>query len=312
MGSIAGGLLRRRKQRPGPSVHGSNSDRGYPARVTTVVRSRSFLPVAVALAAAVLLGVVVFVVVGGTALTDPAEIVTRGAQATVDAESFHVAVTLDGAVTDPETGASVPLDGVTFEGDVDATGKSAHVSFAVPFLLGLNGEAIVLGEDVYVKSSLSGEKWVHTPATTEDGPGPEPTGPPTAEEIADRVAEFLATEGVSAVKLADEECGDDTCYHVRITISAEAFAAHREDIPDMGEYGSLLPEGAFAGPMVVDLLFDRTGLWLRQLSTSFADEGTEEVSVTVTLSEYNASFEISPPPSDQITDEEEFPLFPSS
>jgi hypothetical protein len=279
--------------------------------VTTALRSRSLLLVAVALSAAALLAVVVFVVVGGTALTDPAEILTRGAQATGEAESFHVSVTFDGAVTDPDTGTSVPLNGVTFAGDVDAAGKSAHFTFAVPFLLGLSGEAIVLGEDVYVQSSLSGEKWIHMPASSDLGPSPLPTATLGPEEMANKIAEFLATEGVSAEKLADDECGDDTCYHVRITISAEAFAVHREDMPDMGEYGSLLPEGAFDGPMVVDLLFDRGGLWLRQMSTSFAGEGSEEVSVTVTLSDYNASFEISPPPSDEISDEGEFPLFPN-
>jgi len=278
--------------------------------VTTALRSRSLPLVTVAPIAVVLLAVVVFVVVGGTALTDPAEILTRGAQATSEADSFHVSVTFDGAVTDPDTGASVPLNGVTFDGDVDTTGKSAHITFAVPFLLGLSGEAIVLGEDVYLKSSLSGEKWILTPATTVEGPSPEPTGPPSAQEIADKIAEFLATEGVAAEKLADEECGDDTCYHLRITISDEAFAAHRASMPDMGAYASLLPEGAFAGPMVVDLLFDRSGLWLREMATSFANERTNEASVTVTLSDYNASFEISPPPSDQITDEGEFPLFP--
>jgi hypothetical protein len=276
------------------------------------MRSRA-LPIAViGLVVVFLTAMVWYAVAGGAALTDPAEILTQGAQVTAEADSFHVSVTLDGTMTDPDTGASVPLNGVTFEGDVDATGKSAHITFAVPFLLGLSGEAIVLGEDVYLKSSLSGEKWIHTPATTVDEPSPAPTGPPNAQEIADRIAEFLATEGVSAEKLADEECGDDTCYHVRITISAEAFAAYRADMPDMGEYGSLLSEGAFAGPMVVDLLFDRSRLWLRQMSTSFANEGTNEVSVTVTLSDYNASFEISPPPSDQITDEGEFPLFPNS
>jgi len=279
--------------------------------VTTPLRSRSLLLVAVAVSAIVLLAVVVFVVFGGTALTDPAEILTRGAEATSEAQSFHASVTFDGTMTDPESGANVPLNGVTLDGDLDAAEKSAHIMFAVPFLLGLSGEAIVLGDEVYLKSSLSGEKWIHTPATTVEGPSPEPTRPPSAEEIADKIAEFLATDGVSAEKLADDECGDDTCYHVRITISAEAFAAHREDMPDIGEYGSLLPEGAFAGPMVVDLLFDRGGLWLRQMSTSFAGEGTDAVSVTVTLSDYNASFEIGPPPSDQITDEEEFPLFPN-
>lgn len=272
------------------------------------MRSRA-LPIAViALVVVFLTAVVWYAVAGGSSLTDPAEILTRGAEATSEADSFHVAVTVTGSIEDPDTGSSMPLDGVSVEGDVDLANEAAQVTFAVPFLLGLSGEAIVLGEDMYLLSSLSGGKWIHTPAASESSPSPSPSSP---EEIADKVNEFLATEGVTAAKLADEECGEDTCYHVRVSISEEALAAHPDAMPDVGDYGSFLPTDAFSGPVVVDLLFDRDGLWLRQVSTSASDPDSGDPSLTVTLSQYNETFEISAPPADEVTDEGEFPLFPT-
>lgn len=272
------------------------------------MRSRA-LPIAIGILGVLVVGALAaFAIAGGQSLTDPAEILTRGAEATSGADSFHVALSVTGTITDPDTGANMPLDGVRVEGDVDIAGEAAHVTFAVPFLLGLSGEAIVLGEDVYLLSSLTGDKWVHTPATDESSPSPEPTDP---AEIADKVAEFLATEGVSAEKLNDEECGEDTCYHIRLTISEEALAAHPDAMPDMGEYGSFLPEAALSGPVVMDLLFDRDGLWLRHVSTSAADPEAGDASLTLTLSDYNQSFDISAPPADQVTDEGDFPFFPS-
>ena len=274
----------------------------------TTLRPRA-LPIAIGIFGVLFVGALAaFAFAGGATLTDPAEILTRGAEATSEADSVHVALTVTGTITDPDTGANMPLDGVSVEGDIDIAGEAAHVTFAVPFLLGLSGEAIVLGEDAYVLSSLTGDMWVHTPATSESSPSPEPT---EAAEIADKVAEFLATEGVSAEKLADEECGEDTCYHVRLTISEEALAAHPDAMPDMGEYGSFLPDPAFSGPVVVDLLFARDGLWLRQVSTSAADPESGDASLTLTLSQYNQPFDIAAPPADQVTEEGEFPLFPS-
>jgi hypothetical protein len=276
--------------------------------VMTSVRSRA-LPIAIGVFGVLFVGALAaFAIAGGQSLTDPAEIVTQGAEATSEADSFHVALTVTGTITDPDTGTSMPLDGVRVEGDVDIAGEAAHVTFAVPFLLGLSGEAIVLGEDVYVLSSLTGDKWVHMPAEGQGSPSPEPTDP---AEIADKVAEFLATEGVSAEKLDDASCGEDTCYHVRLTVSEEALAAHPDAMPDMGEYGSLLPDAEFNGPVVVDLLFERDGLWLRHVSTSAADPESGDASLTLTLGDYNQPFDISAPPADQITEEGEFPLFPS-
>jgi hypothetical protein len=271
------------------------------------MRSRA-LPIAVfGLVVVFLTAVVWYAVAGRASLTDPAEILTRGAEATSEADSFHVALTVAGSIEDPDTGASTPLDGVAVEADVDLANEAAYVTFAVPFLLGLSGEAIVLGEDMYLMSSLSGDKWIHT-ASSEGHPTPEPSSP---AEIADKVNEFLATEGVSAETLADEECGEDTCYHIRVSISEEARAAHPDPMPDMGEYGSFLPDDAFSGPVVMDLLFERDGLWLRQVSTSAADPESGDASLTLILTQYNEKFEITAPPADQVADQGEFPLFPS-
>ena len=53
--------------------------------------------------------------------------------------------------------------------------------------------------------------------------------PPTDSEIADKVTEFLATEGVTAETLDEAPCGDDTCYHVQVTVSSEALLQHYLD-----------------------------------------------------------------------------------
>ena len=293
---------------PGPSVNGRNRDTSYPAQVINSMSSRALPLVVIGLSVVFFWVLVWFAVAGGGALTDPAEILTRGVEATSEADSFHVTLTASGGVTDPESGMEMPLDGVTVEADVDLANEAADITFAVPFMFGMSGEAIVLGQDMYLKTSLSGEKWIYTPAADEGEPSPAPSGP---AEIADKIAEFLATEGVSIEKLADEPCGDDTCYHLRLTISAEALAAHPDAMPDMGEYGDLFPVDTFGGPVVVDLLFDHNGLWLRQVSTVAADPESGDVGLTLALSQYNESFDISAPPPDQVTEEGEFPLFPN-
>jgi len=249
-----------------------------------------------------------FAVAGGGGLTDPAEILTQGAQATADADSFHLSLTVDGRVTDADSGEPVSLDGMTVAGDLDLADDAAHLTFALPMLMGMSGEVIVIGQDMYLLTPMVDE-WLHLTGEPEDGE--EPSGePPTDEEIAAKVDELLATEGVSAAKLADQPCGEDTCYHLQLSISAEALAAHDGEVPDMtdmGELGGLVPNPEFTGPVVVDLLFQQDGLWLRQVSV--ASEGDAgEATMTLDLSEFNTSFDISPPPADQTIEAEDFPF----
>ena len=279
--------------------------------MTTNLSSRA-LPIAVVVFSLVFFWAWVwFAVAGGGNLTDPGEILTEGAQATSRADSFHLALAVEGTVVDRDSGEPVSLDGVSVEGDIDVAGDAAQVSFALPMLFGMSGEAIVLGEDMYLLTPMAGDQWLHLTSTPSEGE--EPAGePPTDEEIAAKVEELLTTDGIGIAKLADQPCGDDTCYHLQLSISAEALAAHGGEMPDMGdemgEMGGLIPNPEFSGPAVVDLLFQQNGLWLR--SVTMASEGeTGTASVTLDLSEYNTAFIITAPPADQVIEADDFSFF---
>jgi hypothetical protein len=250
-----------------------------------------------------------FAFAGGGSLTDPADILTQGAQATADADSFHVSLTVEGTVTDATTGGPLPLDGVSLDGDVDLAGSAGHLTFSLPMLFGMSGEVIAIGQDVWVLTPMAGDQWIHVANTEEDGP--EPSQEPSDEDIAARIDELLANEGVSLTKLADQPCGDDTCYHLQLSVSAEAMAAHGDGTPgapDMEFLGGAMPNPELSGPAVVDLLFQQDGLWLRAVTV--ASEGEDgEASFVVELSDYNASFDISPPPADQVIEGEDIPFF---
>ncbi len=279
--------------------------------MTTNLSSRA-LPIAVVVFSLVFFWAwVLFAVAGGGSLTDPAEILTQGAQATARADSFHLSLAVEGSVVDQDSGDPVSLDGVSVEGDIDVAGKAAQVSFALPMLFGLSGEAIVIGEDMYLLTPMAGDQWLHLTSTADESDESEGE-PPTDEEIAAKVDELLSTDGVGITKLADQPCGDDTCYHLQLSISAEALAAHGEGMPDMGGemggIGDLIPNPEFSGPAVVDLLVQQNGLWLRSITMASEGEGGD-ASVTLDLSDYNTAFDISAPPADQVIEAEDFPLF---
>lgn len=250
-----------------------------------------------------------FAFAGGGTLTDPAEILTQGAQATAEADSFHVDVSVEGSVTDASTGQPMSLDGVSVEGDVDLAESAGHVAFSLPMLFGMSGEVIAIDQDVWILAPMIGDEWIHTTNPEEDGP--EPSQEPSDEDIAAKIDELLATEGVSLSKLADQPCGEDTCYHLQLSVSAEAMAAHGGEMPDgVGPefMGGVMPNPELSGPAVVDLLFQQNGLWLREVTvTSEGEDGT--ASFVVQLSDYNSSFDISPPPADQVIEGEDIPFF---
>jgi hypothetical protein len=245
----------------------------------------------------------------GGGLTDPAQILTEGAQATADANSFHVSLTVEGEMTDGTTGAPLSLDGVSVEGDVDLANSAGQVTFSLPMLFGMSGEVISIGQDVWILTAMAGDQWIHV--TNEEEDGPEPTQEPSDEDIAAKIDELLATEGVSLALLADQPCGEDTCYHLQLSVSAEAMAAHGDGMPEapgMEFFGGAMPNPELSGPAVVDLLFQQDGLWLREVSVSSGSEdGTARMALE--LSEYNTAFAISPPPADQVIEAEDIPLF---
>jgi hypothetical protein len=232
----------------------------------------------------------------GPAITDPKEIVTTGLEATAELTSVHVVLSVDGTATIPDLGGELNLSGTELDGDIDLENERAHLEFSVPPMFGLTGEIIQIGQESYMKTSLTGAMWSKSTAE-EGGPVSEAMDP---QEQLDEVREFLDEDGVQVEKLDDTDCGDGTCYAVRMTIPAEVLA----ESGDGGEGGALDP-GELAGgeDLVLNLLFDRQENWLVELSTALSAESVGELTLTLTLSDFNQSVEVEAPPADEVTED---------
>jgi hypothetical protein len=224
----------------------------------------------------------------GPALTDPDEIITQGLAATGEATSLHLAVAVTGSITIPQTGGTFNLEGTTAAGDFDIAKDRARLTFKVPAFLSLSGEVIQVGTDSFVKTSLTGD--LYTKSTTTD------TGVPVDPVAAiSQVGDFLDKEGVESEKLDDVSCGDQTCYSVSLTIPSSLLGS-------AGAAAGVDASQFLGETLVINLQFDRETLRLTQVSSDIdaGDAGT--FGVVVTISGYNAAVEVSPPPSDQVTE----------
>jgi hypothetical protein len=232
---------------------------------------------------------------GAPAITDPEQIITQGIEATTALKSFHMSLAVDGTFSVPEGGGSFALDGTTLDGDFDLEGKSGRLGFAVPAFLGLTGEVIVIGNDTYVKTSMTGDSW--SKSTSESDALSEAMDP---EAALGEVRDFLAMDGVEAEKLDDVACGERTCYAVRLTIPSGLLA-------DAGDEVDMDPTAALGEALVLNLRFDRESLWLTEVSTAVESGSAGTFNATLTFSGFDQAVTVSPPPSDQVT-EGELPL----
>jgi hypothetical protein len=222
----------------------------------------------------------------GPALTDPKEIITQGLQATSEAKSLHLDVAVTGTINIPETGGTFSLDGTNAAADFDIANDRVRATFGVPAIGGLTGEALQIGSDSYVKTSITGD--LYTKSTVENSD--VPLDPDKAFE---QVQSFLDKEGVVSEKLDDASCGDRTCYVVRLTIPSSLLA-------EAGGSAGLDPS-VIGESLVVDLQFDREDLRMRQVSTDISAGEMGSFGIVVTFSNYDEAVEVSPPPSDQVT-----------
>lgn len=232
---------------------------------------------------------------GGPApgLTDPTEIITQGLEATSDVTSFQLDISLSGSISIPDTGGTFDLEGTTAGGAFDLANERARLTFEAPRLFGLSGEVIQVGGDSYVQTSLTGPLYSKT-AIEESG---VPMDPDAAFA---QVRSFLDEEGVVAEKLDDVSCGDRTCYAVRLTIPTSLLA-------DAGDAADI-DAGEFLGDaLVLNMQFDRETLQFSQIATDIDAGEVGTFGLVIRLSNYNQAVEVSPPPSDQVTEGE--PLF---
>ena len=231
------------------------------------------------------------------AITDPVDIITQGLDATSNLKSMHVSLKLDGTFTVPDGGGTFNLDSTKLEADVDIAAKSVRASVAVPAFLGLTADLIVIGDDVWYRTSMGGTKWFHQKNDLTGSPLPIPTASLDTQAMIDKVKEALATDGVVTKKLADVACGDRQCYQVSVSVPSSLM-------DEAGSMASLDPSSIFGDAVVVNLLFDREKLWLTEVSTSVDSEAVGTITATLSFSNFDEAVEFSAPPSPDVTEGE--------
>jgi hypothetical protein len=147
-----------------------------------------------------------------------------------------------------------------------------------------------------VRTSMTGPLWMRQ-SVTEGADDPLAQAGDPQEAIAE-LQEFLAEDGVTLEKLDDVECGESTCYQLRLDIAGEVFA-------EADEAASAAPEvvDALADGLTFDLQIDTESLHLVGVSTAFEDEEMGSLDLTMTFDGFGDPVDVEAPPSDEISDE---------
>ena len=231
---------------------------------------------------------------GAPRIEDPREILTQSVQAMADVDSVHFVLALDGEVTVAEMGGGMSLDGTEVEGSMTMDGSAAEMTFSVPAFLGLSGEVRLVGDESFIKTSMTGPLWVRQPIPDDaDDPLAQAADP---QQVLAELQEFLGRDGVALEKLDDAECGDDTCYHLRLDIAGEVFVEEAGANTDV--LGTALEDG-----LSFEIYVDTETLHLRGASTAFEDPEMGSLQLSLTFDGFGDPVEVEAPPADEVTDE---------
>jgi LppX_LprAFG lipoprotein len=232
-------------------------------------------------------------------LTDPKDILTQSVATIKDIKSFHIHADVTGSVTIDLTGSgsggAIDLKGTNADGDVDIANKKLHVAFGAPNLLSVTGDVIVIGDTTYTKVSLLSTKYSKSVSTNSSDPVSAATDP---TQIIDQLNSFLNQPGVAPTKLADEACGDTTCYHVSLNLSGDQLSSIT------GAIGSAAPTAAgpsaSASTGTVDVWVQKNDLRPAKLTVNASIGTIGTIAVTLTISKYDAPVTVTAPADSEI------------
>lgn len=223
------------------------------------------------------------------ALTDPKDILSQSAATLSALKSVHIHVDVAGSVKIDllGTGSASALDltGTTADVDVDLPNSKAHASFSVPAMFGLGGDFIQIGADQYTKVSLAGPKY--TKNTT--APSTASAAPTDPKALVKQVQDALTKLSSPPAKGADEKVGDQDCYRVTLKLTAA----------DLSGAGASLPPG-MTGDGTVDVWVRKNDLRPARLVAAINGGDQGSLTLTITLSNFDATISIDAPPADQI------------
>jgi hypothetical protein len=228
-------------------------------------------------------------------LTDPVEILQKGAASLAALKTVHVRGTIDGdvplSIGGLGGGAPLSLDGTTLEGDVDVAGAALSFEVVATALLNMKVNLVVVDGITYLKAPIiTGQKWVRQAAGS--GIGLDPGA------LLEGLSTFLARPELKPEKLPDARCAGTDCYVVRFTVpAAEVRAA-------LGSLGSAIPglSGDAVGDVTVTVGVRKDDLRLATLGLDVPAGGKKPLSIRIELSAYDAPVTITAPPADQVVD----------
>ena len=161
------------------------------------------------------------------ALTDPKEILVKSIASLANVKTATIKGTFTGSVNAAEAG-NFDLSSVKIDLSVDVPAKKTRVTVDAPTLMGTKLDLIVADGNTYTQvvgplaALLGGDatgKYMKT-AVGETVPD-EATDPAKAIEELRKGLDQLPK---APEKLADERCGDQDCYHVRLALTAADLA----------------------------------------------------------------------------------------
>lgn len=247
---------------------------------------------------------------------DPYLVLTDAALATSTATSFHLLAEANGTLNLGEVMGNVPfpIDGTKAEGDISINPPAVSLTFEVPLQgIAISGGALVPGDgNAYVKLALPmgsvDDLWHIIPIGPLNVPSPLASPKPAADMAAQLKTE-LDEAGATLTNEGDASCAAGTCTKLHLEIPASAL----ED--NVGDLGGVLPgESAIPGespaasevppaPIPVDILVDQASGRIDSVTAAFADAATgTNVTLTITLSNYDVPVTVTAPPADQTTD----------
>lgn len=246
--------------------------------------------------AALLLAAVAGCAPAPSSLSDPREILDRAVAGLRGARSVHVDATIEGSLIlgaivpglPGGSGGALSMTGTRVDGDLDLAGERADLHLQVPALFGLTAELLDVEGTTYVASSLTGTGWRRL-----DGGSLPAVGSWRPMSWVDGLRGWIEDPRVVPTRLDDAACPAGTCYAVRLLV----------DTPSLGGSAPLATLGldVRVDRLTVDLRIDRASLRLSQLVVA-ADLGSAgTLSSTISLTAWDGTVTISPPPSSEVT-----------
>jgi hypothetical protein len=161
------------------------------------------------------------------ALTDPKEILTKSIASLANVKTATIKGTFSGSINAAETGA-FDLSTLKVDLAVDIPAKKTRVQVDAPTLMGTNLDMIVADGNVYLKVVGPLASFVGADATgkyTKTASGATvPTEATDPTKAIEEVRAGLDKLPKAPEKLADERCGDQDCYHVKLALTGADLA----------------------------------------------------------------------------------------